>query len=53
MKKVLLDCGANQGQSYDVFFKNRDDADQYEIHIIKKLFGLKMERWIFMIKGIH
>ena len=32
MKKVLLDCGANEGQSYDVFFKNRDDADQYEIH---------------------
>ena len=32
MKKVLLDCGANKGQSYDVFFKNRDDADQYEIH---------------------
>tara|TARA_B100000287_G_C20309695_1_gene653329 strand:+ start:71 stop:655 length:585 start_codon:yes stop_codon:yes gene_type:complete len=32
MKKVLLDCGANIGQSYDVFFKNRDDADQYEIH---------------------
>ena len=32
MKKVLLDCGANKGQSYEWFMKNRDDSGEYEIH---------------------
>ena len=41
MKKVLLDCGANQGQSYEWFMKNRDDSDEYEVHCFEPVPSFK------------
>ena len=32
MKKVFIDCGANKGQSIDLFVNSWDDAKEYEIH---------------------
>ena len=32
MKKILLDCGANTGQTKDWFIKNYKDGNEYEIH---------------------
>jgi len=32
MKKVFIDCGANHGQSIDLFINTWDDAKDYEIH---------------------
>ena len=32
MKKILLDCGANVGQTKDWFIKNYKDGKEYEIH---------------------
>ena len=40
MKKVLLDCGANIGQSYEWFMKNRDDSDEYEVHCFEPVLEL-------------
>lgn len=41
MKKVLLDCGANQGQSYEWFMKNREDSDEYEVHCFEPVPSFK------------
>ena len=41
MKKVLLDCGANKGQSYEWFMKNRDDSDEYEVHCFEPVPSFK------------
>ena len=41
MKKVLLDCGANIGQSYEWFMKNRDDSDEYEVHCFEPVPSFK------------
>jgi FkbM family methyltransferase len=32
MSKVFIDCGANKGQSIDLFINSWDDAKEYEIH---------------------
>ena len=37
MKKVLLDCGANKGQSIEWFMKNRDDSGEYEVHCFEPI----------------
>ena len=41
MKKVLLDCGANTGQSHEWFMKNRDDSDEYEVHCFEPVPSFK------------
>lgn len=41
MKKVLLDCGANIGQSYEWFMKNREDSDEYEVHCFEPVPSFK------------
>jgi len=41
VKKVLLDCGANKGQSYEWFMKNRDDSDEYEVHCFEPVQSFK------------
>lgn len=51
MKKILLDCGANIGQTTDWFINNYKDGKEYEIHCFEPNPDLahyfKMENVVF------
>ena len=55
MKKVFIDCGANKGQSIDLFINSWDDAKEYEIHSFEanKDFKEKLEskKEAYRVKG--
>ena len=43
MRKVFIDCGANKGQSIDLFINSWDDAKEYEIYCFEANKDFKEE----------